>query len=178
MRQIMRSMVALMVLVSPAIPASATVAGGFEAGDSVKAEQTVAVSARTITGTVYDAATNTPLPGVRVQGTGHQRVTTMTDAEGKYKLNVPSYVTLLSFSTPEFLMVQRPVLKDDVINVRLYSDKFAKDYNEDIKITAGDDFTTAISPAVSIDTDIQGKLGAQVRSITRSGTPGIGAFMS
>lgn len=177
MRQIMRSMVALMVLVSPAIPASATVAGGFEAGDSVKAEQAVLVSARTITGTVYDAATNTPLPGVRVQGTGHQRVTTMTDAEGKYKLNVPSYVTLLSFSTPEFLMVQRPVLKDDVINVRLYSDKFAKDYNEDIKITAGDDFTTAISPALSIDTDIQGKLGAQVRSITRSGTPGIGAFM-
>ena len=41
MRQIMRSMVALMVLVSPAIPASATVAGGFEAGDSVKAEQTM-----------------------------------------------------------------------------------------------------------------------------------------
>ena len=31
-----------------------------------------------VTGTVYDAATKEPLPGVRVQGTGHENVTTMT----------------------------------------------------------------------------------------------------
>lgn len=174
MRQIMRSMVALMVLVSSAVPASAAVAGGFEADDSVKVEQ---VNVRTITGTVYDAATNTPLPGVRVQGTGHQNITTMTDGEGKYKLNVPSYVTLLTYSTPEFGMVQRPILKDDVINVRLYSDKFVATYSDDIKLTAGDEFTVGTTTALSIDGDIQSNLGAHVRSITRSGTPGIGAFM-
>lgn len=177
MRQIMRSTVALMVLVSSAIPASATVADGFVADDSVKVEQAPNVEVRTITGIVYDAATNTPLPGVRVQGTGHSKVTAMTDGEGKYKINVPSYVTLLSFSTPEFIMVQRPVLRDDIINVRLYSDKFRNNYNEDIKITAGGDFTTGITPSISIDADIQNQLGAQVRSVTRSGTPGIGNFM-
>ena len=176
MRQIMRTMVALTALVSSAIPASAN-ADFVQAGDSVKTERMVVVEARTITGTVYDAATNTPLPGVRVQGTGHARVTTMTDAEGKYKLNIPSYVTLLSFSTPEYRMVQRPVQNNDVINVRLYTDEFSEIYSNDIKVTAGASFETGISAATTIDTDIQGKLGAQVRSVTRSGTPTIGNFM-
>lgn len=166
-----------MVLVSSAIPASAMAADGFEADDSVKVAQKQVVNARTVTGTVYDAATNTPLPGVRVQGTGHVSVTAMTDGEGKYTISVPSYVTLLSFSTPEYLLVQRPVQNDDIINVRLYSDKFRGDYNEDIKITAGDDFTTGITSSISIDSDIQNNLGASVRSVTRSGTPGIGNFM-
>ena len=177
MRQIMRSTVALIVLVSSAVPVSAMTAGGFEAGDSVVIEQAQATDARVITGTVYDAATNEPLPGVRVQGTGHANVTAMTDGSGKYKITVPSYVTLLSFSTPEFLMIQRPVQNENVINVRLYSDKFKGSYNDDIKITSGSEFTTGITSSISIDTDIQSNLGAQVRSVTRSGTPGIGNFM-
>lgn len=178
MRQIIQSAVALMVLVSSALPATAGAVGNFETGDSVKAEQSAAnVELRTVTGTVYDAATNTPIPGVRVQGTGHAKVTAMTDSEGKYKLQIPSYVTLLSFSTPEYRMVQRPVLKSDVINVRLYNDKFSDNYSEDIKITAGDEMVLGITPSLTIDEDIQNKLGAKVRSITRSGTPAIGSFM-
>ena len=176
MRQIMRTMMALTAFVSSAIPASA-VAEGIQAGDSVKTERIVVVDARTITGTVYDAATNTPLAGVRVQGTGHAKVTTMTDSEGKYKLNIPSYVTLLSFSTPEYRMVQRPVQNNDVINVRLYTDNFSEIYSDDIKVNAGASFENSITPSVTIDTDIQGKLGAQVRSVTRSGTPTVGNFM-
>lgn len=178
MRQIIQSMVALMVLVSSALPATAGGVGNFETGDSVKAEQSFEnVELRTVTGTVYDAATNAPIPGVRVQGTGHAKVTAMTDSEGKYKLQLPSYVTLLSFSTPEYRMVQRPVLKNDVINVRLYSDKFSDIYSEDIKITSGDEMVLDITPSLTIDEDIQNKLGGTVRSITRSGTPAIGSFM-
>lgn len=172
----MRTTMALMALVSSAIPASAATVFAGES-DSVKVEQTLAEYLRTITGTVYDAATNTPLAGVRVQGTGHARVTTMTDAEGKYTLKVPTYVTLLSFSTPEFGMVQRPVRNSDIINVRLYSDKFADSYNDDIKITATNSFDAAISPAITVDTEIQNRLGADVRAVTRSATPAIGAFM-
>ena len=177
MRQIIQSMVALMVLVSSAIPACAMQARGSEANDSLSVQQPAAVAGRTITGTVYDAATNTPIPGVRVQGTGHFKVTAMTDSVGKYKIEVPSYVTLLSYSTPEYRMVQRPVLNDDVINVRLYSDIFADDYSDDIEITAADELVMGISPSITIDSDIQNKLGAKVRSVTRSDVPGIGNFM-
>jgi hypothetical protein len=60
----------------------------------------------------------------------------MTNSEGAYTLNIPSYVTLLNFSTPGYGLIQRPVLNDDVIDVYVYTDKFSEKYNEDIIITA------------------------------------------
>lgn len=178
MRQFMKLSVALMVLVPSAVHASDALPGGHLANDSVKVEKVVvADDVRTITGTVYDAATNLPMAGVRVQATGHAKVTCMTDGEGKYKLNIPSYVTLLNFSTPEFLLVQRAVGDNDIINVRLYSDKFQNNYSEEIGVVAGRDFKPGITPSITVDSEIQNNLGADVRTINRSGTTGIGAIM-
>ena len=178
MRQLMQLSVALMFLMPSAALASGTMSESIVADKSVKVEKESAVAdVRTVTGTVYDAATNQPMAGVRVQATGHKRVTTMTDAEGKYKLNVPSYVTLLTFSTPDYLLVQKPVGNKDIINVRLYSDKFNDNYSEDIVITAERGFGEGISSALTIDTDIQNKIGADVRTVNRSGTLGMGALM-
>lgn len=178
MRQFMQSMVTFAMLMLPAISTTATTLCGYTSSDTVAVEKEKATAeTRTITGTVYDAATNTPLPGVRVQGTGHLRVTTMTDADGNYKLNVPKYVTLLSFSTPEYGMVQRAVAGKDVINVRLYTENFTSTYNDDIKVIASNGFDVEVSPSLTIDSDIQNKLGADIRTIMRSGTPGIGAAM-
>ena len=179
MRQIMQISVALMMLVPSAVSANNMITDGYTAGDSVKLEKNTVADAdtRVITGTVYDAATNQPMAGVRVQATRHRRLTTMTNAEGKYKLTLPSYATLLSFSTPEYLLVQRPVGKNDIVNVRLYSDKFSANYNDDIVITAERGSRPEITSAATVDTEIQNNLGADVRSITRSGTTGIGAAM-
>ena len=166
-----------MILMPSAVNATDVLSGGNVAGDPVKVGAVDANEVRTITGTVYDAATNMPMAGVRVQATGHKKVTTMTNAEGKFKLNVPSYVTLLNFSTPEYLLVQRPIGDNDVINVRLYSDRFQANYDEDIVLTAERGFETGISSSMTIDADIQNKLGADVRSTMRSGTTGVGAVM-
>ena len=135
MRQFMQLLMALVIFVPSAVTASDAMSGGNVAKDPVKAEA-VADEVRTIVGTVYDAATNLPIPGVRVQATGHTKITAMTNAEGKYSINVPEYVTLLTFSTSEYLLVQRPVADNEVIIVRLYSDKFKKNYDEDILITS------------------------------------------
>ncbi len=181
MRQIMQAMVTLAVLMSSTATVSAMVTGGNEANDSVSAKAKNAaaeiVAARKITGTVYDAATKEPLPGVRVQGTGHSNVTAMTNPEGKYSLNIPSYVTLLNFSTPGYALVQRPVQDNDVIDVYIYTDKFSTKYNEDIVITATNNTTIGHGPALTVDDEIANNLGADVRSITRSGAPAIGAAM-
>ena len=178
MRQLMQLSVALMLLMPSAALASGTVTESTVADDSVRVEKKSSVAdVRTVTGTVYDAATNQPMAGVRVQATGHKRVTTMTDAEGKYKLNIPSYVTLITFSTPDYLLVQKPVGKKDIINVRLYSDQFEDNYSDEIVITAENGFDEDISTALSVDADIQNKLGADVRTVNRSGTLGIGAVM-
>ena len=181
MRQIMQAMVALVVLMSSTAPVAAMVSGGNEANDTVstKAGKAAAeiVAARKITGTVYDAATKEPLPGVRVQGTGHSNVTTMTNSEGAYTLNIPSYVTLLNFSTPGYGLIQRPVLNDDVIDVYIYTDKFSEKYNEDIIITATNKADIGLGSSITVDAEIANNLGADVRSITRSGSPAIGAAM-
>ncbi len=178
MRQFIQSMVMLMVLASPAIPITAATVTGFADNDSVKVDEAAQIDdARVITGTVYDASTNIPLPGVRVQGVGHLRVTAMTDVDGNYKLNVPSYVTLLSFSTPEYGIVQRAISDKDVINVRLYTDKFSSAYDDDVVVTAKNGFDMDVTPSLTVDAELQNKLGADIRSITRSGTPGIGVAM-
>ena len=178
MRQLMQLSVALMFLMPSAALASNTDIEGTVADNSVKVEKNGSVAeVRTITGTVYDAATNQPMAGVRVQATGHKRITTMTDGEGKYKLNIPSYVTLITFSTPDYLLVQKPVGKRDIINIRLYSDKFEENYSSDIVITSERGFEEGISTAQTIETDIQNKIGADVRTVNRSGTAAIGASM-
>ena len=176
MRQFMQLLMALMVIVPSTVTASGSMSGSNLKKDPVK---TVALAdeVRTITGTVYDAATNLPMSGVRVQATGHARITAMTNAEGKYSISVPEYVTLLTYTTPDYLLVQRPVGDREVINVRLYSDSFKKNYDDEIVITSERGFKNEVTGAVTIDSDIQNKLGADVRSITRSGTIGIGAAM-
>ena len=175
----MQLLVALTVFMPSALNASATNAVAYEANDSVKVESkaVATVETRTITGTVYDAITNAPMPGVRVQATGHEKITTMTNAEGQYTLAIPSYVTLLSFSTPEYLLIQRPVYNDDIINVRLYSDGFSDNYVADIKAVEHNGFEKEISPSSTIDSDIQKNLGADIRSITRSGALAVGNAM-
>ena len=176
MRQFMQLLMALMIFVPSAVTASESVSGGNVTSGPVKVGA-VADEVRTIVGTVYDAATNLPIAGVRVQATGHTKITAMTNAEGKYSISVPEYVTLLTYSTPGYLLVQRPVSDNEVINVRLYTDKFKENYDEDIVITSERGFENEVTTAVTIDSDIQNKLGADVRSITRSGTIGVGAAM-
>ena len=179
MRQFMKLAVALLVLLPSVAHASEIKFDSRAANDSVSVELKAkpANEMRVITGTVYDAATNTPIAGVRVQATGHKKVTTMTDADGKYKLNIPSYVTLLSFSTQNYLLAQKAVGKRDIINIRLYPSDFAENYSNDFESQATRGFVNEDSWGLSIDGDIQNKLGADVRSITRSGTPGIGNVM-
>ena len=175
MRQFMQFLMVLFLFVPSVVTASGSVLGSNMSNEP--ANRVGADSVRTITGTVYDAATNLPMSGVRVQATGHAKITTMTNAEGKYSLEIPGYVTLLSFSTPDYLLAQRPVLNKDVVNIRLYSSRFSENYSDDIVITAERGFKRETTSSVSIDSDIQNELGADVRAITRSGTPGVGTAM-
>lgn len=176
MRQFMQFLMALIFFVPSAVTASGVVSDGkLSNGPDEEIQDSKGV--RTVIGTVYDAATNLPMSGVRVQATGYPEVTTMTNAEGKYKLEIPGYVTLLSFSTPDYLLVQRPVLDKDVVNTRLYSSCFKSNYDENIVITAERGFRNETVSSITVDSDIQNKLGADVRSVMRSGTPGVGAVM-
>ncbi|MFD2248547.1 SusC/RagA family TonB-linked outer membrane protein [Pontibacter ruber] len=73
---------------------------------------------RAITGTVTDASTNQPLPGVTVLVKG-TTVGTATGADGTYSLNVPPEGTTLVFSFIGYQTVERPIGNAAVVNVGL-----------------------------------------------------------
>lgn len=135
------------------------------------------VSTAKVSGIVYDAATRTPLAGVRVVAHGNHRYAAMTNEEGAYSLEVPKFVTLLDFTAPGYNLVQMAV-SDKAQEVYIYSEQFANDYTSDIRVTdvaeVGD---FPLTTALTVDQEISTRLGGDLRSITRSGTPAMGAAM-
>ncbi|SHK91477.1 SusC/RagA family TonB-linked outer membrane protein [Rhodothermus profundi] len=73
---------------------------------------------RTVTGTVTDASTGEPLPGVNIVVLGTMTGTT-TDVEGRYQIEVPGPEAVLVFSFVGYEQVQEVVGDRAVINVRM-----------------------------------------------------------
>lgn len=138
-------------------------------------EQTVTTTK--VSGIVYDAATKTPMAGVRVVAHGNSRYAAMTNEEGAYSLDIPIYVTLLDFTAPGYNLVQKSV-SDKEQEVFIYTTQFLDDYTSDIQITdkvETSDFS--LTTALTVDQEISTRLSGDIRSITRSGTPAMGAAM-
>ncbi len=76
---------------------------------------------RTITGTVTSSPDGTPLPGATVKIRGSQ-TGTLTTADGKYSLAVPSSTTTLEFSYLGYALQTRAIGNSNIINVALVSD--------------------------------------------------------
>lgn len=139
----------------------------------------VSSNLKSITGKVIDAATRAPLAGVHIQAYGNERFTAMTGEDGTYSIKVPDHVTSLVLQVEGYNLVQTALNKREKgVDAALYSDVFANNYQ---KKTIATKSSTAVgfdlSHDLSIDPQIQSKLGGTVRTIMRSGIPGIGAAM-
>lgn len=128
-------------------------------------------------GIVIDASTGQPVAGARVVAHGHPRYAAMTDENGRYTLSLPDDMTLLDVHAPGYRLVQ-PAVAGGEQAVSLWPETFGADYTDDIVITnrrTAYDFS--LSAALSADEEIASRLRADVRSVLRSGTPGMGAAM-
>ncbi|WP_293786476.1 SusC/RagA family TonB-linked outer membrane protein [uncultured Pedobacter sp.] len=76
---------------------------------------------RTITGTVTSSDDKLPIPGVSVRVTGTQ-IGTVTDANGKYSVKIPSGSNTLDFSFIGYLTQSKSVGSASLINVVMMSD--------------------------------------------------------
>lgn len=131
----------------------------------------------TVSGVAYDAATRTPLAGVRVAAHGNSKYSVMTNETGAYTLNVPTFVTLLDLTAPGYNLVQMAV-SEKAQEVFMHSEQFANDYTSKVQVTdvaSTEDFS--LSTALTIDQEIGTRLGGDLYSITRSGTPAMGSAM-
>ena len=132
---------------------------------------------KTVTGTVTDAATGKPLAGVIVSAYDNQRKTTMTDENGSYELNVPEYTRSVIMRV-EGYGLQQCAIADNKANAQLYSDAFTNSYSRQTTgLLSAEANRFENNSELSIDPLISQQLGADMRTVNRSGIPGMGNTM-
>ena len=130
-------------------------------------------------GVVVDQVSKKPLAGIQLKVLGYDRYSAMTGADGKFTIKVPEFATTLFVHSPSFMSQQVAINAKDTekeIYVLMMQEKFRPMYSEGTTYTAQAGFD-ADAKDVTIESDIENILGADVRTVTRSAAPGIGASM-
>ena len=134
---------------------------------------------RVVHGRVINATTGMPVPGTIVSADDVEGYSTLTEENGTYKLEVPKFTSSIYVHMPDFNPVRVGLQEGmEQREVKLYPTTFSTDYNKEIPVRSDystDDFSYTNS--VNIKDEVEKHLGAQVYSITRNGTPGIGSVM-
>lgn len=132
-----------------------------------------------VKGKVVDAATGEPLPGAQIQAYNNMYYTAMADENGEFTINVPKFVTALSVKLEGYNLNNVSINgRTSGVDVRLQSGLLLPDYK--VASTATKSVSTegfANTPSLTIDQEIQKRLGADVRSIQRSANPAQGMSM-
>ena len=132
-----------------------------------------------IKGKVVDAATGEALAGAQIQAYNNRNYTAMTDENGEYIINVPKFISALSVKLEGYNLNTVSINgRTSHVNVQLYSALFLSDSQS--QTTASNEKETVgfeTSTALTIDQEIQNRLGADVHSTQRSANPAQGVTM-
>ena len=142
-----------------------------------KAVHQPAAQKKEVKGVVYDAATNQPLSGVRVQALNNRYYSALTDEKGEYTLRVPEYITAIYVSTDGYNGVQVALRGENLRNVYLYSNQLPSLYSNGTNILQKRVERINESSSITIENDIEQRLHGAVRTINRGGMPAQGAAM-
>ena len=130
-----------------------------------------------IIGEVVDAVSREPLAGVRLEALGNKRYTAMTKADGTFSIKLPKHVVSLYVSTPGYESVIIKARQKNSITIALYDESFSSYAKNGFDVNSVGEAAFDMAKSTSLETELQKQLGAQVRTITRSGTVGIGSLM-
>ena len=134
---------------------------------------------RTVSGRVLDATTKAPLSGVMVRVAEVDGYSTLSEDDGSYELRVPLFATSLQVSAPEFNLTRTGLsAHEQQPDIVLYPAAFTPDYDATTNVSASESASDfRFSNAVTIEEEIQKRLGASVHTVSRNGTPGVGSVM-
>jgi len=143
-----------------------------------KAQKSQSDSLNMVSGVVYDAATGSVLDGVSVQAFNDPKYSTMTADNGKFYIRVPKntsmlYVKISGYNTERVTIKQ----SGKVMTVYMNSDKFTGKQHSEITLAATNGMDDNNGAALTVETNIENSMNADVRTITRSNTPAIGGLM-
>ncbi len=133
----------------------------------------------TVSGTVRDANTRQPLAGVYIQAFTSDKISAMTDSTGTFQLSIPEYVSSLRVLRAGYNTLQLPVSgRTAGINADLYPQSFSNSVGmQETSVQSISANISANTADVSVDDQIGASLGGQIRSVSRGGVPGMGAYM-
>ncbi|MDR2621504.1 MAG: TonB-dependent receptor plug domain-containing protein, partial [Dysgonamonadaceae bacterium] len=156
------------VVTEPAFKSALVVVDG-EPVNVIKTVLSISDAPLKITGTVTDAHTGVPLAGAQIR-TKDGKFSAMTGDTGAFEMQIPSLQEVLAVSMPGYTLRDVPLQGSAQLSVSLYPKFFTSGYEP---VTMDLSQSTALSP----ENEVQTRLGGDVRVITRSGMPGIGAAM-
>ena len=130
-----------------------------------------------VKGLVLDAATNKPLGGVQVQALGNNRFAAMTKEDGTFSIKVPTFTTSLFLYTSQYANLQVAITPDHQVKAKMLSDKFKEMFTTGTSLGNEANLKATVTTQTSVEDLIAEQLGADVRTIKRSGAPGIGSSM-
>lgn len=135
---------------------------------------------RTITGKVLAQAGHAPLAGVLVKSIAGEGYSCLTDEDGTFSMQVPLYSSAVSVTIPGYNAVRVGLnASGNLADIILQSDASRGLYSADDNIT--NNVTTGsleFTASRNIKNEIEDQLGANVRSIERSGALSVGNYLN
>ena len=141
-----------------------------------KAEKTYPM--QTVQGVITDNATRKALGGVRIQALGYDKYSVLTEEDGTYTIDVPTFVHALYLYVPGYVPQQVAIKKGKKVNASMLSDVFNGYYTDGTDITAKATVHLDQTSSITVETDIENKLAGSVHSVSRNGLPGQGAYLT
>ena len=134
---------------------------------------------RSIKGIVLDAATKEPVAGAIVRAAEIDGYSVLTEDDGTYELKLPVFATAITIVSPDYNTLRIGLQKSETQKTAmLYSTLFAPEYSVQTNVRNDYEATNlAQVSAINIKDEVQKQMGAQVYTISRNGTPGIGSTM-
>ena len=134
---------------------------------------------RVVKGRVLNAASKAPVSGAMVRVAEVEGYSALSHSDGSYELKVPLFATSLEISAPDRNMTKLGLVDDEQQrDALLYPSTFTSEYAHGTNVTSDESTSDfRFSNAVSIEEEVQKRLGADVHVTSRSGTPGIGSVM-
>ena len=133
---------------------------------------------QSVAGVITDAATGAPMGGVRVQALQLPQYSTLTEEDGSYKLDVPTFCHALLIDAPDYNLLQLAIKGNTGQDAKLLADKFQGFYTDGTTITSQRTVHLNETSSLSVETDMQRLLEGDLRSVNRSALPAQGAYFT
>lgn len=133
---------------------------------------------KSVSGRITDNATGEPMGGVRIQALQMPRYSVLTEEDGTYQIDIPTFCDVLTIEAEGYNLLQLPVKGNTQQDASLLSGTFGTFYTNGTDIISRRKAVLNETSTLTVETDMQNLLEGDLHSVGRNGIPGIGAYFT